>query len=53
MKKAKFVVVTAIALVFLTTGFGFAQTQAQVKEWRVPFLNCLTGAIASIGEYLQ
>lgn len=24
-----------------------------VKEWTIPFLNCLTGAIASIGEYLQ
>jgi branched-chain amino acid transport system substrate-binding protein len=53
MKKAKLVVVAAMALVLLTAGLGFAQTQAQVKEWRVPFLNCLTGAIASIGEYLQ
>jgi branched-chain amino acid transport system substrate-binding protein len=24
-----------------------------VEEWEIPFLNCLTGAIASIGEYLQ
>ena len=53
MKKVKFVVVAAIALVFFTTGSGFAQTQVQVKEWQVPFLNCLTGAIASIGEYLE
>ncbi len=24
-----------------------------IEEWEIPFLNCLTGAIASIGEYLQ
>lgn len=24
-----------------------------VEEWEIPFLNCLTGPIASIGEYLQ
>ena len=24
-----------------------------VTEWEIPFLNCLTGPIASIGEYLQ
>ena len=24
-----------------------------IEEWRIPFLNSLTGAIASIGEYLQ
>ncbi len=24
-----------------------------VDEWEIPFLNCLTGPIASIGEYLQ
>lgn len=51
MKKGKFVISAAIALVFLTANLGFAQDR--VKEWRVPFLNCLTGPIASIGEYLQ
>ncbi|NOY08483.1 MAG: amino acid ABC transporter substrate-binding protein [Spirochaetes bacterium] len=24
-----------------------------VSEWKIPFLNCLTGPIASIGEYLE
>ena len=24
-----------------------------IEEWEIPFLNSLTGAIASIGEYLQ
>ena len=32
---------------------GFAQSQPAVSEWQVPFLNCLTGPIASIGAYLQ
>ena len=51
MGKVKFVVLGAIAAVFLMADPGFAQ--AQGSEWRVPFLNCLTGPIASIGEYLQ
>jgi branched-chain amino acid transport system substrate-binding protein len=28
-------------------------TGVVIDEWEIPFLNCLTGAIASIGEYLQ
>jgi branched-chain amino acid transport system substrate-binding protein len=28
-------------------------SKAVVAEWDIPFLNCLTGPIASIGEYLQ
>jgi branched-chain amino acid transport system substrate-binding protein len=28
-------------------------TGVVVDEWEIPFLNCLTGAIASIGEYLE
>lgn len=28
-------------------------TAVVVDEWEIPFLNCLTGPIASIGEYLQ
>ena len=27
--------------------------EVMVDEWEIPFLNCLTGPIASIGEYLQ
>jgi len=30
-----------------------AEEAFTVTEWEVPFLNCLTGPIASIGEYLQ
>ena len=53
MKKTKGVLVGMALLAFLAAGSGLAQAQAEVKEWQVPFLNCLTGAIASIGEYLQ
>lgn len=30
-----------------------AKAEAKVTEWEIPFLNCLTGPIASIGEYLE
>ena len=30
-----------------------AAPEIMVDEWEIPFLNCLTGPIASIGEYLQ
>ena len=30
-----------------------ADEEFVVTEWEIPFLNCLTGPIASIGEYLQ
>ena len=53
MRRFKLATAAGIALVLFTAGFGFAQTQAQVKQWEIPFLDCLTGAIASIGEYLQ
>ena len=48
MKKALGVLVAA-ALLLLTVGCQ----QPAPKEWDVPFLNSLTGAIASIGEYLE
>jgi branched-chain amino acid transport system substrate-binding protein len=32
---------------------GAAEAKVVVEEWEIPFLNCLTGAIASIGEYLE
>ncbi len=49
MKKALVLVVVALLLV---SGLGFGQTVV-AKEWDIPFLNSLTGAIASIGEYLE
>lgn len=52
MRKALFIAL--VALIAATAGFagGKAET-VEVKEWTVPFLDCLTGAIASIGEYLN
>ena len=49
MKKDISVVLLAAALLFSVVGCQ----QPAPKEWTVPFLNCLTGAIASIGEYLE
>jgi branched-chain amino acid transport system substrate-binding protein len=40
-------------VVFAATSLGFAGGKPEVKEWTVPFLNALTGPIASIGEYLE
>ena len=43
-----------VALVAITAAtLGFASSQPEVTEWTVPFLNALTGPIASIGEYLD
>jgi len=44
--------VGVILIVLLAASAGFGQSQAKVKEWTIPFLDCLTGPIASIGEYL-
>jgi branched-chain amino acid transport system substrate-binding protein len=48
MKKALGVLIAA-ALLLSLVGCG----QPAPKEWTIPFLNSLTGAIASIGEYLE
>jgi branched-chain amino acid transport system substrate-binding protein len=42
-----------LLLVVCVAGLGFAGGKPEVKEWDIPFLNALTGAIASIGEYLE
>ncbi len=47
MKKALIIVV--VASLISVPGCG---TRVVSKEWRIPFLDCLTGPIASIGEYL-
>ncbi len=49
MKKALGVLV----LVLLAAGLGFGQGKVVASEWQVPFLNCLTGPIAAIGEFLE
>ncbi|HOI22595.1 MAG: ABC transporter substrate-binding protein [Spirochaetia bacterium] len=45
----KLVGVLVLLLVAATASFG----QVVTNEWQIPFLNALTGAIASIGEYLH
>ena len=45
--------IVALLLILVAVSFGFSQTKVVVNEWRIPFLNCLTGPIAAIGEFLQ
>lgn len=49
----KWMAAAVLAVVLVVAGPGFAQSQVAVAEWQIPFLNCLTGPIASIGAYLQ
>jgi len=42
-----------IFLVLCVTALGFGQVKPVVREWQVPFLDCLTGPIAAIGEFLM
>jgi branched-chain amino acid transport system substrate-binding protein len=51
--KTRLIVASVLASMFFAAGPGFAQQPVAVNEWQVPFLNCLTGPIASIGAYLQ
>ena len=39
-------------LVLFAASLGFGQAKVVAKEWSIPFFDCLTGPIASIGEYL-
>lgn len=44
-----------LLLVFLgghSSIVGASSTEVVVDQWEIPFLNCLTGPIASIGEYM-
>jgi branched-chain amino acid transport system substrate-binding protein len=54
--------VAVLAALLMVASFAMAAGQKEaapaaagvvVDEWQIPFLNCLTGAIASIGEYLE
>jgi branched-chain amino acid transport system substrate-binding protein len=54
--------IAALAALLVLVAFVFVGCQqastakkvkVKVKEWDVPFLNCLTGPIASIGEFLE
>ncbi len=45
--------VAVMLLMLAVTPVSASGGKVVVKEWKIPFLNCLTGAIASIGGYLQ
>jgi branched-chain amino acid transport system substrate-binding protein len=54
MKKKLMVVgLEALVLVLLAATLGFGQAKVVVNEWQIPFLNCLTGPIASMGAMYQ
>ncbi len=42
----------AIVLMVCLGGSGALGAPVVVDQWEIPFLNCLTGPIASIGEYM-
>ncbi len=42
-----------IVVVLFAATLGFGQAKVVATEWQVPFLNCLTGPIAAIGEFLE
>ncbi|HAI87385.1 MAG TPA: ABC transporter substrate-binding protein [Firmicutes bacterium] len=44
--------IMAVLLVCLAGSSLGAPSAAVVDQWEIPFLNCLTGPIASIGEYM-
>ena len=44
---------SVLVIVMLAAALGFGQAKVVATEWQIPFLNCLTGAIANIGEYLE
>jgi branched-chain amino acid transport system substrate-binding protein len=54
-RKAARVGLWAAVAVFLVgiAGIAGAQQAVVVDEWKIPFLNCVTGPIASIGEYMS
>ena len=60
----KKIIMILSALLLIAASFAFAAAQQEpaadmaaggvaVDEWEIPFLDCLTGPIASIGEYLM
>lgn len=42
-----------ICILLMGTMGIFGQEDIEVDEWRIPFLNSITGPIASIGEYMS
>ena len=58
MKLTLFALTAVIVMLFAPLAWSGQEEEAAeeeftVTEWEIPFLNCLTGPIASIGEYLS
>lgn len=55
--KKKFVrlfgISATVMLIILIFTFNIFGQEVAVDEWKIPFLNCVTGPIASIGEYMS
>jgi len=43
----------SLIVVVAFSGVSFAQNEVKVEKWTIPFLNSVTGPIASIGEYMS
>jgi branched-chain amino acid transport system substrate-binding protein len=52
-KRAMMVGVLVLAQALLVAALGFGQAKPVVSEWQIPFLNCLTGPLASHGSMYQ
>jgi branched-chain amino acid transport system substrate-binding protein len=53
MRKVLAAVVLALAAVSVAFAGAGAEAKPAVNEWTIPFLNCLTGELASYGELFQ
>ena len=45
--------VFSLIVVLAFSGVSFAENEVEVDKWTIPFLNSVTGPIASIGEYMS
>ncbi|MDR1893837.1 MAG: ABC transporter substrate-binding protein [Spirochaetales bacterium] len=52
-KNKKLILICVMLLVVSLSGWSRPSAETGVEEWQIPFLNILTGPIASIGGYLQ
>ena len=45
--------VFSLIVILAFSGVSFAENEVEVDKWTIPFLNSVTGPIASIGEYMS
>jgi branched-chain amino acid transport system substrate-binding protein len=51
--KKHFLLVNLIVVIIIISTVNVFGQEVVVDEWKIPFLNCVTGPIASIGEYMS